>query len=261
MASALALKTNYVSEGLSLLTSEYTKPRPVVAALPVVSGISPATGVDVGGTAVTVTGTGFKGATSGSVDGVALTSLVVVSSTTITAVTGSNLAHGAPGAVTIINAAGTGSRAAAWEYLDMLVGLLAARPAFGVAGRAFFATDTGIEYVDTGSAWVVPSSSSSSRTGQTTHAMPDANDTFTTADNAARIVKVTGTTTADRTLSLTLPATDATASELTLVNSTTGGFNIILSGGNANTVAIAPGSAQLRIDSTGIYLVNTVGLP
>jgi hypothetical protein len=259
MPSALAWKTNYLSEGLSLLTSEYQKPRPVATLSLAVTAISPANGVDAGGTAVTITGSGFSGATGAAIGGVALTSFVAVSPTQVTGIAPAGLANTAQLPVTVTTPLGTGTLAAAWEYLDMLVGLLSARPAFGTAGRAYFATDTNVEYIDTGSAWVVPTSSS--KTGQSTHAIPDANDTFTAADNAARIVKVTGTTTADRTLALTLPATDASAFDVVIVNATSGGFNIILSGGNANTASIAPGSAQVRVDSTGLYLVNTVGVP
>ena len=53
-----------------------------------IAAITPATGTDVGHTAVTITGAGFLGASGASVDGVALTSFVVVDDNTITGVTG-----------------------------------------------------------------------------------------------------------------------------------------------------------------------------
>jgi hypothetical protein len=53
---------------------------------PVVSGISPSSGPTTGGTLVTVTGTGFTGATHVKFGSVAATSFTVVSSTEITAV-------------------------------------------------------------------------------------------------------------------------------------------------------------------------------
>lgn len=59
---------------------------------PVVTSISPTSGTDAGSTAVTITGSGFGGATSGTIGGVALTSFVVVSNTSITAVTGAGTA-------------------------------------------------------------------------------------------------------------------------------------------------------------------------
>jgi hypothetical protein len=37
---------------------------------------------------------------------------------------------------------------------EITLGLLSARPAAGIAGRYYFATDAGLGYVDTGSAWV-----------------------------------------------------------------------------------------------------------
>ena len=52
-----------------------------------ISSVSPATGSTAGGTAITITGTSLTGATSVTVGGVAATSVVVVSSTSITAVT------------------------------------------------------------------------------------------------------------------------------------------------------------------------------
>jgi hypothetical protein len=74
----------------------------VAAVVPTVSEVSPNTGPTTGGTAITITGTGFvSGATvvigqgSGSVTGVIpATSVVVVSSTEITAVTGSGAKAG-----------------------------------------------------------------------------------------------------------------------------------------------------------------------
>ena len=54
---------------------------------PTVSSVSPATGSTAGGTAITITGTSLTGATSVTVGGVAATSVVVVSSTSVTAVT------------------------------------------------------------------------------------------------------------------------------------------------------------------------------
>lgn len=65
---------------------------------PVITSISPATGTSAGGTAVTLTGSGFGGATGATVGGVALTSFTVVSDTSITGTTG---AH-AVGAVDVI---------------------------------------------------------------------------------------------------------------------------------------------------------------
>jgi hypothetical protein len=53
--------------------------------LPVVTGVSPASGPVAGGTSVTITGTGFTGTTAVSFGGVAATNVVVNSATSITA--------------------------------------------------------------------------------------------------------------------------------------------------------------------------------
>ncbi len=60
--------------------------------IPNVTGISPSVGDTLGGQAITITGTGFTGATSASLGGVALTSFVAVNDTTITGVSGARAA-------------------------------------------------------------------------------------------------------------------------------------------------------------------------
>jgi hypothetical protein len=58
-----------------------------VLASPAVTGLSPAQGPDTGGTTVTITGTGFTGATAVTFDTTAATSFTIVNGTTITATT------------------------------------------------------------------------------------------------------------------------------------------------------------------------------
>ena len=70
-----------------------------------VASIAPSSGTIAGGTAVTLTGTGFSTATGATVGGVALTSFTVVDDTTITGTTG---AHAA-GAVDVVVTRPTGS--------------------------------------------------------------------------------------------------------------------------------------------------------
>lgn len=82
--------------------------------VPTVLSISPAGGLAAGGTAVTIEGRNFEGATGGTVGGVALTSFVVVDDSTITAVTGAHAAGAV--AVAVTNPTGTGTKAAAFTY-------------------------------------------------------------------------------------------------------------------------------------------------
>jgi len=68
--------------GSATLTNGYT-----YLAIPTFTNISPASGTTIGGTGVTLTGTNFTGTTSVTFDGLAATSVNVVSNTTVTAVT------------------------------------------------------------------------------------------------------------------------------------------------------------------------------
>lgn len=86
-------------------TNAYTYTVPVAS--PQVSTISPASGTSSGGTAVTITGTGFTGATSVTFGAAAATSFTVVSDTEITAIA----PPGTAGAVNVVvtTSAGTGT--------------------------------------------------------------------------------------------------------------------------------------------------------
>ena len=84
----------------------------MIVEAPAVTSISPGSGSTAGGTSVTITGTGFLGATGATVGGVALTSFSVVDATTITGVTGAHASGtvdvaitGSPGGA---NTGGTG---------------------------------------------------------------------------------------------------------------------------------------------------------
>jgi hypothetical protein len=62
-------------------------PYPDATSPPIVTGVSPATGLAAGGTAITITGAGFTGATAVTVGGTAATAVTVVNPYTITATT------------------------------------------------------------------------------------------------------------------------------------------------------------------------------
>lgn len=87
---------------------------PAPSTVPVVTAISPANGSIAGGAAVTVTGTGFTGATSVNFGTVAATSFTVASDTSITAVAPA-LAAG-PNDVTVVTPAGTSAVVAADQF-------------------------------------------------------------------------------------------------------------------------------------------------
>lgn len=72
--------------GTDTLTVDVAAPPPTVAS------IAPTSGPAAGGTAVTITGTNFTGATGASVGGVPLTGFTVVSATRITGTTGAGTA-------------------------------------------------------------------------------------------------------------------------------------------------------------------------
>jgi hypothetical protein len=69
------------------LTGGYTYTAPGPAPAPTIGSISPSSGTSSGGTPVTVTGTGFSSGAMVTIGGLAATNVVVVSSTSITAIT------------------------------------------------------------------------------------------------------------------------------------------------------------------------------
>lgn len=108
-------------------------------AAPTVTAIAPATGLDTGGTAVTITGTNLLGATSVTIGGVAATSVVITSATTITAVTPANTS-GAKNVV-VTTAGGSGTLASGFTYTASLAITPATQtPAAYTAGVAITAT-------------------------------------------------------------------------------------------------------------------------
>lgn len=81
---------------------------------PAISAISPSTGATAGGTTVTITGSGFTGATAVTFGGTAAASFTVVSDTQITATTPAGLAG--PVAIAVTTASGTDTEAGAFTY-------------------------------------------------------------------------------------------------------------------------------------------------
>lgn len=127
------------------LTSGYT-----YGANPVtVTSLSVTTGVDAGGTATTITGTGFASGATVTFGGDSATSVVVVNSTTITCVTPAHAA-GAVSVVVTNTDTGSGTLSNAFTYsnsplLDTVspsVGKLAGGTAVTLSGQFFVATPT-----------------------------------------------------------------------------------------------------------------------
>lgn len=91
----------------------------------IINAISPSSGPASGGTGVTLTGSGFTGATGITFGGIAATSVNVVDSNTVTAVTPTH----ATGAVDVVIATpiGSGTKVNGYTYLTTTVG----QPAYG----------------------------------------------------------------------------------------------------------------------------------
>ena len=85
---------------------------------PTVAAIAPSSGTTAGGTAVTITGTGFVSGATVSIGGVAVTSVVVGSATSITAVTGARVAGTVDVVVTNPDTT-SGTKASAYTYVAM----------------------------------------------------------------------------------------------------------------------------------------------
>ena len=87
---------------------------------PTVISISPASGTNFGGTAVTITGTNFRAGATATIGGISLTSVVVVNATTITGITG---VYGSSGAVDVVvsESGQTGTLVGGFTYLSLLI--------------------------------------------------------------------------------------------------------------------------------------------
>ena len=96
-------------EGIVYYAQVKTVPAPMVA------GITPASGSDGGGTAVTIAGTNFIGVTAVTIGGTTCTSIITASDISITAVTSASGTTGAKDVV-VTTAYGTGTLAGGFTY-------------------------------------------------------------------------------------------------------------------------------------------------
>ncbi|MEV8422826.1 IPT/TIG domain-containing protein [Streptomyces niveus] len=117
----------------------------VVAQVPVVTGVAPGSGPTAGGTSVTLTGTGFTGATSVTFAGLPATSFTVNSATQITAVTPAGGAGAA--VVTVTTPGGTSAPDAFFFYAAPPV-LVSGAPAQGPTAGGVVVTLTGSDLLN-----------------------------------------------------------------------------------------------------------------
>lgn len=110
-----------------------TAPPPTIAGQPVVSAVTPATGAATGGTAVTITGSGFSSPATITFGGVAATNVTVVSATQITATTPAGALG--PVAVLVSTAAGqVGGLTAGFTYAETKPVVNSVSPSTGASG-------------------------------------------------------------------------------------------------------------------------------
>jgi len=110
-------------------------------AQPTLAAVAPTTGPAAGGTLITLTGTNLLGATGVTVGGVAATSVQVVNSTTVTAITPAGTAG--LKAVSVTTAGGTATLVSGFTYLPPPPTLVSVAPTTGPAAGGTLITLTG----------------------------------------------------------------------------------------------------------------------
>ena len=113
---------------------------------PTVAGVTPAVGPMAGGTAVTITGTGFDGGATVTIGGVAATGVTVVNATSITATTGAHAAGAVDVAVTNPDTQ-TGTLANGFTYQAPAPTVTNVTPALGSTAGGTAVTITGTGFV------------------------------------------------------------------------------------------------------------------
>jgi uncharacterized protein YhjY with autotransporter beta-barrel domain len=137
-AVAVAVTT---AGGTGSLSSAFT----YIAPVPAISGVSPNSGTTAGGTAITITGSGFIGTTSLTLGGTAASGVVVVSDTQITAVTPIHVAGAV--SVNVTTAGGTASLGAAFDYVAPVPVVTGVSPNSGLTAGGTNITITGSGFI------------------------------------------------------------------------------------------------------------------
>lgn len=119
------------------------------ALAPTLAGIAPNSGSTAGGTAITVTGTGFTPATTLTVGGIAATSVVIVNGTTLTAVTPAFISGSPVKDVVVNNGVGSATLANGFTYQSSAPTLTGLSPNSGSATGGTAVTITGSNFTGT----------------------------------------------------------------------------------------------------------------
>ena len=225
---------------------------------PTISSVSPATGSTAGGTAITITGTSLTGATSVTVGGVAATSVVVVSSTSVTAVTPAGTVGAKSVVVTTPN--GTATATNAFTYFAPPT-ISSVSPATGSTAGGTAITVTGTNLTGATSVTVggvaatrVVVVSSTSVTAVTPAGTVGAKSVAVTTPN--------GTTTATNAFTFFAPPTISSVSPTS--GSTAGGTAITingtsLTGATSVTVGGVAATSVVVVSSTSVTAVTPAG--
>ena len=226
--------------GATSLPSAYT----YIAPVPTLTSLTPISGPTVGGTLVTITGTGLIGTTAVDFGGSAATSITVIDDTTVTVLTSAHVAGLVN--VSITTSGGTGTLNNAYTYIAA-PGLTTISPIFGPTTGGTVVTLTGTNLTGTTNV----SFDGNNATGVTV-----INSTTVTAiapAHAAGLVNV-GVTTLGGTSTLTDAYTyiaPPAATSLTPTSGTTlGGTTVTISGTNLDgTTAVSFGGSAATVSS------------
>ena len=257
--SGVIAGTRSVSEGTTVNTTpEYDGGAD--GEKPAVTSVAPAQGAAEGGTAVTITGKYFTGATSVTFGGKAAVSFKIVSDTSITAVTPA----GTPGAavVTVTTSYGNGSKAAAFTYVAAPA-VASVSPAVGPAAGGTNVTITGTGFTGATSVTVGGAAAASFTVNS---------DTSITAvtpagtPGAAVVVVTTGYGNGSKAAAFTYVAAPTVASVSPAVGPAAGGMNVTITGAGfmgatSVTVGGAPAASFTVNSNTSITAVTPAGTP
>ena len=233
---------------------------------PTISSVSPATGSTAGGTAITITGTSLTGATSVTVGGIAATSVVVVSSTSVTAVTPAGTVGAKNVAVTTPNGTATATNAFTYfapptiSSVSPATGSTAGGTAITITGAAL----TGATSVTVGG--VAATSvvvSSTSVTAVTPAGTVGAKNVAVTTPNGTATATNAFTYFAPPTISSVSPATGSTAGGTAITitgTSLTGATSVTVGGVAATSVVVVSSTSVTAVTPAGTAGAKSVAL-